>query len=497
MTIRDADCSARRPLKWTTSVLSCQSMVSNSLRRLTGKKTVKRAESLEQTNIPSNLSHSDNTDNTDKRIMTVIATVQQSVLEAATTAVSSTQSPLDPQSAIDTAISELEPQILAVNQTIYDHPKLCYEEVVAHDMIVALLKSLGHNLTEHAYGINTSFEAVFEQGTGGREVVFNAEYDALPGIGHACGHNLIAISGIVAYLALCAALKAYPAVSGRVKLLGTPAEEGGAGKVKLLEAGAYKGADVCLMAHPGPSASHGDPKYTGTAGWATISRTAVVADFTGKPAYAGGNPWDGVNALDALVSAYTSVAMLRQQICPEQRIHSCVLDAPKVGNVIPPHTRVQFAMRSPTYGGTQSLQDRVIKCLEGAAVATGCTVNYEEEPPYLDTRLNDTINARYVANMARYGEVIRQTANEPMSASTDMGNVTYAMPGLHAFFGIPCPNDVSGHHPSFTAASGTTEAFQSALRCGKGLALTGWDLMVDDRIMDGAKADFEKDKTLR
>ncbi|KAL1889638.1 hypothetical protein Sste5346_008757 [Sporothrix stenoceras] len=428
--------------------------------------------------------------------MTIITTVQGPVVETAP-AIPKLNSTNHPQTVVDTAISQLEPQILAVNRTIYDHPELCYEEVVAHDTIVVLLKSLGHNVTEHAYGINTSFESVFEQGTDGQEVVFNAEYDALPGIGHACGHNLIAISGIVAYLSLCAALQASPDVSGRVRLLGTPAEEGGAGKVKLLEAGAYKGADACLMAHPSSSTTHGSPQYTGTAGWATISRTAVVADFIGKPAHAGGNPWDGINALDALVSAYTSVAMLRQQIRPEQRIHACILDAPKVGNVIPPHTRVQFATRSPTYGGARSLQDRVIKCLEGAAVATGCTVNYEKELPYLDTRLNDTINARYVVNMARYGEAIRQTADEPMSASTDMGNVTYEMPGLHAFFGIPCPDDVSGHHPSFTAASGTPEAFQSAIRCGKGLALTGWDLMVDDKIMEGARADFEEDKTKR
>lgn len=433
--------------------------------------------------------------------MTIVATAQEPALfRAMPTTLPTTptaQKAVDAQNSIDTAISQLEPQILAVNRTIYDNPELCYEEVVAHNTIVALLQSLGHKVTEHAYAINTSFEAVFEQGTGGREVVFNAEYDALPGIGHACGHNLIAISGIVAYSALCAALKASPDVAGRVRLLGTPAEEGGAGKVKLLEAGAYKGADVCLMAHPSSSTTHGDLQYTGTAGCATIARTAVVADFTGKPAHAGGNPWDGINALDALVSAYTSVAMLRQQIRPEQRIHACILDAPKVGNVIPPHTRMQFATRSPTYSGARSLQDRVIKCLQGAAAATGCTVAYEEELPYLDTRLNDTINARYVANMARYGECIRQTATEPMSASTDMGNVTYAIPGLHAFFGIPCPDDVSGHHPSFTAASGTPEAFQSALRCGKGLALTGWDCMVDDKVMEQAKADFEKDKTMR
>jgi metal-dependent amidase/aminoacylase/carboxypeptidase family protein len=188
------------------------------------------------------------------------------------------------------------------------------------------LKYQGHNVVEHAYGIQTSFESSFKQGAGGPEVVFNAEYDALPDIGHACGHNLIAVTAIVAYIGLCAAMKA-TGKAGRVRLLGTPAEEGGAGKYKLLQAGAYKTADVCLMAHPGPENAHGRGN-TGTAGQRTLARTAVVADFHGKPAHSGGNPWDGINALDAVVSAYVNVSLLRQQVRPEQRIHVCLKNVP-------------------------------------------------------------------------------------------------------------------------------------------------------------------------
>lgn len=192
--------------------------------------------------------------------------------------------------------------------------------------MVSFLRKNGYDVTPHAYGISTSFEARYENGTGGRVVVFNSEYDALPGIGHACGHNLIAINGLVGFLGLSAALKATD-TPGIVRLLGTPAEEGGAGKSKLLAAGAYNGVDVCLMGHPGPKERHGEG-YTGTAGYRTVARTALIADFYGKPAHSGGNPWDGLNALDAVVSAYNNISMLRQQVRPEDRIHGCILESP-------------------------------------------------------------------------------------------------------------------------------------------------------------------------
>lgn len=177
---------------------------------------------------------------------------------------------------------------------------------------------------------------------------------------------------------------------------------------------------------------------------------------------------------------------------------------------------MEFATRSPIYGDSRALQERIIHCLEGASLATGCTVEFDEyvfcrfftpfirkisdfprQPPYLDMRLNHTLNRSYVGNMAAYGENIQYEASDSMSASTDMGSVSYEIPGLHAFFGIPCPKDVSGHHPSFTQASGTEEAFNRAVRCGKGLALTGWDVISDPEVLQRARHDFDEDCQLR
>jgi amidohydrolase len=360
---------------------------------------------------------------------------------------------------------------------------------------VQFLQETGFDVTPHAYGISTAFEANFEYGVGGRLICFNSEYDALPGIGHACGHNLIAINGLVAFLGLTAALKAAK-VPGRVRLLGTPAEEGGGGKVQLIRAGAYKGVDVCLMGHGGPLAGHGEGN-TGTAGYRTVARAGLKANFYGKPAHAGGMPWEGINALDAVVSAYNNVSMLRQQIRPEERISACILETPKVSNVIPAYTQIGFSTRAVTYKGAKKLMKRIIDCLEGAALATGCRIDYHEDTPYLDVRLNHTINKRYVANMAAYGDSVRLEAPEVMSASTDMGNVTYEVPGLHMFFGIPCKPNIAGHHPDFTEASATPEAHASAVLSGKALALTGWDFIIDDDLMAAVRHDFEEDKKIR
>ncbi|KAL1983860.1 hypothetical protein VTN96DRAFT_9861 [Rasamsonia emersonii] len=343
---------------------------------------------------------------------------------------------------IDARIAQVDDDLKRINRTIWENPELCYEEVLAHDTQVEFLRAQGFSVTPHAYGLNTSYEAEF--GSGGHLVVFNAEYDGLPfadpGPLHACGHNLIAVAALVGFLGTAAVLKER-GIPGRVRILGTPAEEGGAGKARLLEAGAYEGVDVCLMGHPAPDHIQGEGN-TGTAGHRTIARAALKANFYGKPAHAGGNPWDGVNALDALVSAYNNVAMLRQQIRPEQRIHAAFTKVPQVMNVIPDHTAVTFGTRSPTWADADRLMERVTDCLKAGALATGCRVEYERTDGYLDLRLNRTLCERYTHHMgASYSERIRLMTDEYMSASTDMGRgvrIGGAVGTRHGDGGVGC-----------------------------------------------------------
>ncbi|KAJ5917279.1 hypothetical protein N7466_010833 [Penicillium verhagenii] len=396
-------------------------------------------------------------------------------------------SPSEAQIAVDEALEKVAKQLRDLNHYIWSNPELAYEEHKAHDAICDFLESQGFTVTRHAFGVDTSFECI--SGTEGRMINFNAEYDALPDIGHACGHNLIATSSIAAFLALSHLQKKF-GLGGRIQLLGTPAEENGGGKAKLLDAGAYKGVDISLMSHGGPSNMTGTPS-DGCAGVLMNARKELHVEYFGKNAHAGGNPWDGVNALDALVQAYNGISTLRQQILPDERIHGAFLDVPKVANVIPAYTKSYWQIRSPSLNGLNSLIARVRACVEGAAVITGCTVKIVEEGLYTDVVLNSTLCERFTENMRGYKREIIQKYDKVLTGSSDVGNVSYAVATLHSMFSIRAPEGCFPHHPSFTACAGTDEAHEEALLTGKGLALTGWDMLTDDKLFESAKSQWE------
>ena len=278
---------------------------------------------------------------------------------------------------INTTIDTLSPELYQVNKDIHSHPEVGYEEVFAHKTLSEFLEGRGFTVKRHAYGIDTSFEATF--GSGGRQVVFCAEYDALPGIGHACGHNLIAISSLAAFLGAAQALSEMK-VPGRVRLLGTPAEEGGGGKVKLIEKGAFDPPEdiaAAIMAHPaGSQPPNPDDPIDGLAGLRLIASAKMRVEFRGRTAHAGAQPWKGINALDAAVSAYNNVSMLRQQIRPDERIHGVFEVGGTVPNVIPGYTRMNWYIRSPTMPRCTKLVKRAQACFEAGAAAAGCDIEY-------------------------------------------------------------------------------------------------------------------------
>jgi amidohydrolase len=280
-----------------------------------------------------------------------------------------------PVDHISTAIGAISSNVLELSQTIHKNPELGYQETIAHDSITELLINEGFTVKRHAYGLATSFEAEF--GSGGRLVVYCAEYDALPEIGHACGHNLIAASSVAAFIGLARTLKSL-AVDGRVRILGTPAEEGSGGKIKLLQAGAF--ADdvaAAMMLHPLPS--HALPMdVMGIAGAKMLANARLLVEFNGQASHAGAAPWNGLNALDAAVATYTSVSMLRQHIRPDERINVIIKDGGTAVNIIPAKSSMEFGVRAPTWNRAHALVQRVKNCLEAAATATGCTVTHTE-----------------------------------------------------------------------------------------------------------------------
>jgi amidohydrolase len=278
------------------------------------------------------------------------------------------------QDLVNSHIDQKSTELLEINQALHNKPELAFEEFHAHDSISDFLEKQGFAVRRKAYGIDTSFEATI--GSGGRLVIVCAEYDALPEIGHACGHNLIATSSMAAFLGAAHALKTL-GIKGRLRILGTPGEEGHNGKGKLIRAGAFSPPEdvaASVMAHP--ITRHGIGGVDGLAALDLIASHKFRVEFRGKSAHAAGEPWNGTNALDAAVAAYNNVSMLRQQIRPEERVHGVVEVGGTVPNVIPDYTRMNWYVRAPTTEQGEKLQTRVHACIDAAAAATGCAHNY-------------------------------------------------------------------------------------------------------------------------
>lgn len=363
---------------------------------------------------------------------------------------------------------------------------------MAHDTLVRALQNVdGVRVTAKAYNIATSFEA--EYGSGGRVLTYNAEYDALPGIGHACGHNLIATTSLGAFLATVEALK-HSGRSGRVRILGTPAEESIGGKIKLIEAGAFKDVGACLMMHP-TSQSVWPDDVLGDAFDRTMAITGFKVTFRGKPAHAALAPWNGLNALDAAVAGYNNISLLRQQIRPDERIHGIIADGGKAANIIPEHTVLEYGVRAPTLARAQALSKRAHACFKGAAEATGCDVEIEILGSYADMRANLPICGAFQEAMHSMGhEMLNEVDREITPASTDQGNVSYECPSWHGVYGIPS-DGAFPHTAGFAKGAGSEKSFDRAMLSTAGMALTGYRFLTDDVFAGNVQEYFVKAKT--
>ncbi|TQV91522.1 aminobenzoyl-glutamate utilization protein B [Cordyceps javanica] len=378
--------------------------------------------------------------------------------------------------------------IKKINHQIHTDPELAYEEHNAHANFVSILESLGYNVTPQAYGVATAFSA--EYGSGGRLVIFNAEYDALPGIGHACGHNLIASASFAAFLGVAEALK-QTSIPGRVRLLGTPAEEGGGGKIQLINNGAYRDAAACLMTHPGPQyLLSGD--VTGVAAVKMLANVKWRIFFSGQTAHAAMEPWNGFNALDAVCLSYNAISMLRQQIRPHERIHGTIKEGGDRPNVIPGSTSVEYYVRSDTLAAAERLWKRVQLCFEGAAIATGCQVRYESINSYADLRSSVELCKAFAATLPK-GTVSLDEPADFLAGSTDMGNVTYECPGFHGAFGIDTEKGQGNHTRAFADASGLDKSLDRAVEWGKSMALVGFRVLSDDDFNQVVHEDWAAD----
>jgi len=391
---------------------------------------------------------------------------------------------------IDKHIEQCSQELRALSLDIHGHPELRFKEYYAHDTLTAFMEKHGFKV-ERKLHLETAWRATFSHGSGGRTIGINSEMDALEGVGHACGHNLIAIAGVAVALALKAALVEFN-ISGKVSLLGTPAEEGGAGKAILLDKGAYADMDICLMCHPAPG-----PKGSVSLS-SSLALQRIEVEYSGHTAHAALSPWEGKNSLDAAVLAYNNISALRQQLHPTHRVHGIIEGKDWAANIIPDYSKMFYYVRAPTRAQMLQTVKRVIPCFEAAAVATGCElkVNLEANVVMCDLRQNKALGGE-VANITlnKYGGIDYMWGIK--DASTDFGNVTYALPSLHPGFAIPTVANGGNHTREFRDAAATEAAHDACLRVSKALAGTGIKVLLDDQFFQEVKRTFEEDKAIR
>lgn len=350
------------------------------------------------------------------------------------------------------AFDSVEDELQGISRWMYENPETAFEEVESSRRLAKFLSDNGFEVTHPAYDIDTAFEAT--AGSSGPRVVLCAEYDALPGVGHACGHNIIATSSIGAGAALAGLADD---LGIRVTVLGTPAEEGGGGKIDLIKAGAFENAAASMLIHPSIK-NMADPRI--------LAAQGILVEYHGRTAHAAATPHVGINALDAFVQAYNNIATLRQQFEPGDRVHGVIEVGGGAANVIPDYTRSSWIVRSETAERFEVLKTRVIECFQAAATATGCTLEYTTQwDPYIDLVSSPVLARLFVDNAKAIGRAMPTFAEtgERTYASSDMGNVSHVVPSIHPSLKIE--TEAVNHQPEFAAAT-ITPSGEEAIRDG-------------------------------
>jgi amidohydrolase len=381
---------------------------------------------------------------------------------------------------VGSAVESMTTLLTGISREIHANPELCFEEFKASSALCEALDSYGIATSRGAYGLKTSFVA--EIGRRGPCVAVISEYDALPDLGHACGHNIIAVTGLGAALALASLHDDLP---GKVRYLGTPAEEGGGGKELMARRGAFENVDCAMMIHPSTEDLPAFP---------LLANARVSVRFHGRATHAASSPEAGLNALDALVTAYQSIGALRQHLPAGHRVHGIITKGGKAANVIPDLTEGLFMARAPDLERLTALCARLDACFEAGALATGTNAEIVwNDVVYADMRTNWPLANAYQRNAESLGRRFERFEDVPLSraASTDMGNVSYRVPSIHPMIGI-APKGVHFHHRDFAAWAASEDGMRAARDGAAALAMTALDFMIDEKLRRDVRDAFDK-----
>ncbi len=381
------------------------------------------------------------------------------------------------RAAIDRTVDELSERLIDLSRRIHEHPELSYEERRASGWISELVEATGRVAVERGVGgIETAFRARSGSQAGPRVAVL-AEYDALPEIGHACGHNLIAGAAVGAFLALA---RQAPAIAGSFELVGTPAEEGGGGKIRLLEAGVFEGVDAAMMFHPFDRDVIAHP---------ALAIVRVQAAFHGAPAHAAFAPWNGRSALQACLDSFRLIDGQRVHFHDGVRVYGIVTNGGQAPNIIVEDAACEFTLRAPTMGALVPVVDTVERCMRAAALASNVEVKIQRENGYREMLNNMTLVRRFSAALTALGRSPRETDPTVGAASTDMGDVSLALPAIHPWLAICEEGETLCHEREFAACAKSPRGFETMLVAAKAMAHTAADLFENPGLVEQARAE--------
>jgi len=372
-------------------------------------------------------------------------------------------------------VKRLHPRLISMSHTLHDNPEILFEEHIAAELLTNELDEQGFEVERGVAGLETAFVATY--GKGEPVVGLLAEYDALPKIGHACGHNLIATWSVGAAIAMRRAL---PDFEGTIKVIGCPGEEGGGGKVILANANVFDGLSAAIMMHPR------DTTYLDRG---SLARTVFDIEFFGKSAHASSSPERGINALDAMLQVFFSINAFRQQMPPNSRIHGVISHGGEAPNVIPDYTAARFLVRAKEQEHLEQLRQRFRAIVEASALATGCRTEIHEGLSYQARVCNSALVETFGENLTALGITTTIPPADGGVGSSDIGNVSRIVPTIHPYLQI-CEPGVGGHTPEFAEAAASERADELTSTGATVLAWTAADVLLRPEVRGRLRESF-------
>ena len=381
----------------------------------------------------------------------------------------------DSKAGVSAIVEAQHRNLIRLSLKIHDNPELGFQERKAASWLIGYLKKNGFQVEEHIAGLPTAFQATYGQGS--PRLALLAEYDALPKMGHACGHNIIAASAVGAGVASKLAIDRF---GGSIVVVGAPAEEVFGAKIDIVKAGIFDEIDVAMMTHPN------------VLNLLTISALACVSievEFFGRPAHAAARPYEGINALEALILSFNCINSLRQHIKEEARIHGIITDGGEAPNIVPAHSAAKFLIRALDNSYLAELKEKVLNCFKGAALATGARLEYKwGDRVYSPMKNNMALTQLFKRNLESLGRHVELST--PFGfGSTDMGNVSQVVPSIHPMVAIASPG-VLIHSPEFASAASSEAGHKGLLDAAKSMAMTVVDVLGQPGMLDEIKREF-------